>query len=84
MIYYRLYIYDREFNTATVARASQVLQYGVLLLLIARVSYNDKVFVTIFVQIAQKLQRIHIQHDVLSDMHTFLFFKKCLLYTKHN
>jgi hypothetical protein len=34
MIYYRTYTYDPEFNTATVAPASQVLRYVVLLLLI--------------------------------------------------
>jgi hypothetical protein len=70
-----MYIYDREFNTVTVAPASQVLQYVVLLLLIVRVSYNGNLFVTIFVQTAHKLQRIDTEHDVLSNMHTFLLFK---------
>jgi len=60
MIYYPTYIYDPEFNTATVAPASQVLRYVVLLLLIVGVSYNGKVFVTSFVKVAQKLQRRYI------------------------
>jgi hypothetical protein len=74
MIYYRTYIYDPEFNTATVAPASQVPRYVVLVLLIVGVSYNGKMLLTSFVKVAQQLQRRHIRHDVLSDMHTFLLF----------
>jgi len=73
MIYYRTYIYDQEFNTATVVPVSQVLRYVVLLLIVG-VSYNGKVRVTSFVKVAQKLQRRDIQHDVLAYMHTFLLF----------
>ena len=45
LIYYRTYIYDPEFNTATVGPPSQVLRYVVWLLLIVGVSYSGKVLV---------------------------------------
>jgi len=61
-----------------------ILRYVVLLLLIIGVSYNGKVLVASFVKVAQKLERWHIQHGVLSDMHTFLLFQKYLLYVKDN
>jgi hypothetical protein len=74
MIYYRTYIYDQEFNTASVVPVSKFLRYVVLLLLIVGVSYNGKVRVTGFVKVAQKLQERDIQHDVLAYMHTFILY----------